>query len=261
MGGGSTIIAIVIGAIMVIVGFALWPVLNGATNGLYSYFKDSCQDDSGNRFTKVYKGVTGAGFPGTGQYNLDTGTHGSGGVKITNSSGSCVGSSATVFDGATAITVYNEQGNFLGDLTPATGVVTLGATYSWVKVANVLRKFSSINDLLLTILPVVSIAGFLGISGAKLYSYGKGAEAIGSTISTSVFTLIGIVVALVIAAPIMAAVVDANQVVESGQFEVNNGFGNIIQLLFAMIPVVYIAGLVTVVGMQAKSVLVGAKSF
>ena len=75
------------------------------------------------------------------------------------------------------------------------------------------------------------------------------------------FTLIGIVVALVIAAPIMGALVDAAQVVESGQFEVNNGFGHILQLLFAMIPVVYVAGLVTVVGMQAKSVLVGAKSF
>ena len=96
----------------------------------------------------------------------------------------------------------------------------------------------------LTILPVVSIAGFLGISGAKLYSYGKGtASALARSISTSIFTLIGIVVAMVIAGPIMGAAVDANQVVVSGQYQVNTTFGNIIQLLFAMIPVIYIAGL------------------
>ena len=86
----------------------------------------------------------------------------------------------------------------------------------------------------------------MGISGAKLYSYGKGtSQSIGSSISTSIFTLIGIVVAMVIAGPIMGSAVDANQVVESGQYQVNGTFGNIIGLLFAMIPVVYIAGLVT----------------
>ena len=122
-----------------------------------------------------------------------------------------------------------------------------------------LSRFSGINNLLLTILPVVSIAGFLGISGAKLYAYGKGTASIGSSISTSVFTLIGIVVAMVIAGPIMGAAVDANQVVVSGQYQVNSTFGNIIGLLFAMIPVVYIAGLVTLVGLQARTALMGSQ--
>ena len=110
-----------------------------------------------------------------------------------------------------------------------------------------LDRFSGINNLLLTVIPVVSIAGFLGISGAKLYSYGKGTSSIGSSISTSVFTLIGIVIAMVIAGPVLGQAVAANQVVVSGQYEVNGTFGNIISLLFAMIPVIYIAGLVTLV--------------
>ena len=54
--GSNTIIAIVVGAILVIVGFALWPVLNGASNSLYSYFQDSCDDGNGNRFGKAYIG-------------------------------------------------------------------------------------------------------------------------------------------------------------------------------------------------------------
>ena len=54
--GSNTIIAIVVGAILVIVGFALWPVLNGASNSLYSYFRDSCDDGNGNRFLRMYEG-------------------------------------------------------------------------------------------------------------------------------------------------------------------------------------------------------------
>ena len=131
--------------------------------------------------------------------------------------------------------------------------------YMWIKVAPMLDRFAGINNLLLTVIPVVSIAGFLGISGAKLYSYGKGTSSIGSSISTSVFTLIGIVIAMVIAGPVLGQAVDANQVVVSGQYEVNGTFGNIISLLFAMIPVIYIAGLVTLVGLQARTALMGGK--
>ena len=166
------------------------------------------------------------------------------------------------------VTFYNEQGEALvsasgGGITTMTGVVTkaiLASPFTFIKVAPMLDRFSGINNLLLTVIPVVSIAGFLGISGAKLYSYGKGTSSIGSSISTSVFTLIGIVIAMVIAGPVLGQAVDANQVVVSGQYEVNGTFGNIISLLFAMIPVIYIAGLVTLVGLQARTALMGGKS-
>ena len=137
--------------------------------------------------------------------------------------------------------------------------MNLADNFEWIAVADILKRFSGINNLLLTIIPVISIAGFLGISGAKLYGYGKGASNIGSAISTSIFTLIAIVVAMVIAGPIMGSLVDANQIVESGQYQVNGAFGNIITLLFAMIPIIYIAGLVTLVGLQAKSALMGGR--
>ena len=48
MTGSSPILAIVVGAIVVIAGFSLWPVLNASANNLYSYFRDSCDDGSGN---------------------------------------------------------------------------------------------------------------------------------------------------------------------------------------------------------------------
>ena len=88
---------------------------------------------------------------------------------------------------------------------------------------------------------------------------GKGSANIGSALSTSIFTLAAIVVAMVIAGPSMGSLVDANQVVESGQYQVNSSFGNIISLLFSMIPIIYVAGLVTLVGLQAKSALTGGR--
>ena len=265
--GSNTIIAIVVGAILVIVGFSLWPVLNGASNSLYSYFRDSCDDGNGNKFLRAYYGNTSPtlGTDALAFYTVP-GQHGGKGKTITASainSARCY-AEFTVPKTSTAPSdgnAYNEQGGLIGIITVGTDAVLGFASGSaWTEVAPMLARFSGINNLLLTILPVVSIAGFLGISGAKLYSYGKGTASIGSSISTSVFTLIGIVIAMVIAGPIMGSAVDANQVVVSGQYQVNSTFGNIIQLLFAMIPVVYIAGLVTLVGLQARTALMGSNS-
>ena len=305
--GSNTIIAIVVGAVLVIVGFSLWPVLNGASNSLYSYFRNSCDDGSGNRFLRVYVDET-ARFskvslplangqhPALGSvYHTDEDVHGGSGSVLSGHNGRC---RSTPF-GTTEISnlrsggneytdhtarydFYNEQGELVGshqfnqgedgdgngvigsnsnERSPADVRYTSEGAFHWVEVAPMLNRFAGINNLLLTILPVVSVVGFLGISGAKLYSYGKGTASIGSSISTSVFTLIGIVVAMVIAGPILGSAVDANQVVVSGQYQVNTTFGNIIQLLFAMIPVIYIAGLVTLVGLQARSALMGAAHY
>ena len=271
--GSNTIIAIVVGAVLVIVGFSLWPVLNGASNSLYSYFRDSCDDGSGNRFLQAYYGAstTVPTIPDPNAYYAVGDLHGGRGVRLSgNSSSECEAVGvvpASIPRGqpghGSPFQIFNEQGDLIGSKIAPAGnstsdfSTTADDAYHWVEVAPMLQRFAGINNLLLTILPVVSIAGFLGISGAKLYSYGKGTASIGSSISTSVFTLIGIVVAMVIAGPIMGSAVDANQVVVSGQYQVNSGFGNIIQLLFSMIPVIYIAGLVTLVGLQARSALMG----
>ena len=257
--GSNAIIAIVVGAIVVIVGFNLWPVLNAASNNLYSYFQDSCDDGNGNRFTKMYVGVT-SSDPGPEQYSTTEAIHGGSGANLSESAtaGSCGGIFTAAASATVGLALYNEQGESLGAASAASVTAQiLPGTNTWIEVADMLQRFSGINNLLLTILPVISIAGFLGVSGAKLYTYGKGASNIGSAISTSIFTLIAVVVAMVIAGPILGSVVDANQVVVSGQYQVNGAFANIITLLFAMIPVIYVAGLVTLVGLQAKSALMG----
>ena len=176
-------------------------------------------------------------------------------VDLTYPSGSIPSSWENIASGATVAAVSTGV-RFVG--STGNDTLELDDNYFYAEVAPMLQRFANINNLLLSIIPVVSIAAFLGISGAKLYSYGKGAASLGSSVSTSLFTLIGIVVAMVIAGPILGSAIDANQVVESGQYQVNGTFGNIIGLLFGMFPVVYIAGLVTLVGLQARSALMGS---
>ena len=384
MTGSNAILAIVVGAIAIIVGFSLWPVLNASSNNLYSYFRDSCADGSGNRFLRGYVEHTGANpasitktalsggnwglWGGWGQ-SLPSNTDGAfkfegttsgvaifrqhrGGVNSYQSfaqvvqyihdQGLSFGSSHvnrhTAFlgeisdaealaevisrgggiryaywtpSGATGVlykvssftpartaepgntaysiqhghggpgirlaasgrdcsftgehlnaqdVLFNEYGNHIFTAAAAVDASTVQALpYEWIEVADILKRFSGINNLLLTILPVISVAGFLGISGAKLYSYGKGTSNIGSALSTSIFTLMAIVIALVVAGPVIGSLVEANLVVESGQYQINSVFGNIVTLLFAMIPIIYVAGLVTLVGLQAKSALMGGR--
>ena len=363
-------------------GFSLWPVLNASSNNLYSYFRDSCDDGSGNRFLRGYVEHTGANpasitrtalsggnwglYEGYGGQSLPSNTDGAfkydptagtakdfrqnrGGatarrtfaevVLYIHNQGLSFGSShvnrhtaflgeisdaaalaevisrgggiryvywtptgvlykvssytpaRTATPGNTAYSIkhghggagirlaasgrdcsftgehlnaddvlFNEYGDQIFTATSAVDASTVQALpYEWIEVADILKRFSGINNLLLTILPVISIAGFLGISGAKLYSYGKGASNIGSALSTSIFTLMAIVIALVVAGPVIGGLVEANLVVESGQYQINSVFGNIVTLLFAMIPIIYVAGLVTLVGLQAKSALMGGR--
>ena len=389
MTGSNAIIAIVVGAIVVIVGFSLWPVLNASSNNLYSYFRNSCDDGSGNRFLRGYVEHTGAnpasltrtalsggnwglyeGYgrlplntdgafsydgdasgtaifrqyrenpqaqgaattdqtfaqvvqyiqvwnlsfgksqvnqhtvflgeishaaalaevisrgggiryaywtpngadgvlykvssytpartatPGNTAYSIEHG-HGGAGIRLAPSGRDCsfTGEHLNADD-----VLFNEYGNHIFTAAAAVDASTvLALPYEWIEVADILKRFSGINNLLLTILPVISIAGFLGISGAKLYSYGKGASNIGSALSTSIFTLMAIVIAMVVAGPVIGSLVEANLVVESGQYQINSVFGNIVTLLFAMVPIIYVAGLVTLVGLQAKSALMGGR--
>ena len=161
--GSNTIIAIVVGAILVIVGFALWPVLNGASNSLYSYFQDSCDDGNGNRFLKAYVGIDnttlGGRELGSSEYNTSERVHGGSGINIVDRSGQCAATGiqggASTLGFATNTTgslhtpreIYNEQGDGIGglnrnNLNSEWRTTATGDTYSFIKVAPMLDRFS-----------------------------------------------------------------------------------------------------------------------
>ena len=124
----------------------------------------------------MYEGVD-TDPPGAQEYNTVDGVHGGKALTVSGAAnGTCTGN----FGAAIAVSarIFNEQGEQVGTgpSTAAASPFTQGLEdpYEWIEVADILKRFSGINNLLLTILPVISIAGFLGVSGAKLYTYGKG---------------------------------------------------------------------------------------
>ena len=255
--GNNTITAVVVGALIVVVAFSLWPILNGATNSLYAYFRDSCDDGSGSRFLALYTNKSSV----LSSYQYIDGVHGGAGVSLSgNAAGGCTAEFDVTVNAPNVDDFYDEHGRTVAVDPTTKTTVDLATGYTWVKVAGVLNFFSGINNILLAIIPVVSIGGFLGISGAKLYSYGRSTGGnIASHLSGSVFTLVALIITIIIAPVIMDSLVGANQVVESGQYRINNQFGTILELLFGAIPLLYIAGLVGLIGMQARSALMGNK--
>ena len=154
--------------------------------------------------------------------------------------------------------MYNEFGELIYTASAAVAAATsttLGTGFVWKPVAAVFKTFGGINTLLTTLMPIVSFAGFLGISGITLWKSTQGAGSLGGAVMTSIITLVAIVISLEIAPRIFEGLIDANSVITSGQFEVNGGFGNILTLIMGLFPVIYIAGLVSIVGIQAKTAL------
>ena len=148
---------------------------------------------------------------------------------------------------------------FLAYPDPDAGDWYAGEGYRWVQVSSMFTRFAAMNSIILSMIPVVAIASFLGISGLAVSSYGRGQASIASSVALVVFTLIGIVVPMIFAIPVLGSAVTANQVIISGQYQVNGTFGNIVQLLFAMVPTIYIVGLLALVGTQLHRALTGVK--
>ena len=130
--------------------------------------------------------------------------------------------------------------------------------YQWAETAPMLRRFAGINSLLLSVLPVVTVAAMLSVSAAQLYSLARGLTDIGSAAAGIVITMVGVVLALLLTGPVLGAAVDANQFVVSGQYQVNGTFGSVVQLLFGLAPVLYIGGVVAWTAYQAKSMFTGS---
>ena len=269
--GSNTIIAIVVGAVLVIVGFSLWPVLNGASNSLYSYFRDSCDDGSGNRFLQAYYGASVDAVPTTpdpNAYYAAADLHGGRGVRLSgNSSSECeaAGVVPASVPGGVPFSIYNEQGDLIGSqfapsgsTSPSDFATTADDAFHWVEVAPMLSQVCGHQQPASDRTPRREHCRLPGnLRGQALFLWE------GNSVHRFLDFYLGVHPDRHCRchgdcwADYGQSAVDANQFVVSGQYQVNSGFGNIIQLLFSMIPVIYIAGLVTLVGLQARSALMG----
>ena len=243
--GTNMISAAVLGAIILVVSFVLWPILNSASDNLYLYFVESCEKDS-ERYMKAYKSASDGAV---NTYNPATGKYVGSGIPVASATGGLCSFTTTA---AAGDKFYSERGKLIH--TAAAEAVTptaADASGEWKPLPGLMKRFGTLNHLLTSLIPVISIAGMMSISGAGLIDYAKGSGNISSAIKGSVMTLVLTLVMLFLAPIVLDSVISAGDVGTSGQYQINSRFGSILSLLFSVIPLLYVAGLLSLYGFQA----------
>ena len=146
--------------------------------------------------------------------------------------------------------VRSEHGVNLNGNTGTADTFTLGAS-EWSEVSEILGQYSGISTLILSILPVLAVTGFLGITASNLYSYVRGGTmGLQGVVVKSITALIITIVGVYLAPTIMDFANDAYLVSSDGRYSVMAQFGTIIKLVLGFFPVVYNAGLLAMFGVQ-----------
>ncbi len=258
------------GTLMVIVALVLFAPLNGATDRLYTKFTNRCEGPDGTGFTKAYLGVSAfTGANPTNQYEIGSRKYSvGGGGPVTVSGSGCQVATFTAGGISTALAdtdgagLYNERGRVIysGAVVSDAGVVTAVTTaslsgYKWVKVPALFEQFNSLNTTIISLLPVVVVAGYVILAGVGLVKNTGGMREMGKTVLTAVGGLVASVVLMYLLPVIITFIVDAGSVVASGQYSVNNEFGTITTLLFSIMPTLLV---VSIIGIYAGAGIVQA---
>ena len=250
--GGSTstmITAAIGGVIAIVIALVVYPILQSAADTYYLEYHAHCEINN-EPFLRVYP----AGVE-TGDVLWSLGT-------VTESSGACSlpATPATQPAGETVPSNYptgtgqelrSEHGIKVGSFTSAvsSGRLTVSALAldsggQWVTVPEVLAQYQGISTLILSILPILAVTGFLGISAANIYQYTQGGSmGIQQVVVQSIAALIITIVGIYLAPTIMDFLNDVYLVSSGSRYGIMGQFNTIITLVLGFVPVVYNAGL------------------
>ena len=263
----------IIGAIIAVI---LIGIMAGPFGSLVSYFQDSASDSDGQRFSRIYVGVTGDAIPLKYQINTDTNRAGGSGVILTGTkrggtvsytlpSDAATGGFGTGTGFATApavsTTVYNEQGNPVTlDGTTATN---LASSFAWESPPDAFGRLNFLNRILCTILALVAAIGLIMKVKNSYDAFQKGGQSdltpvVLKEVTTMVLALVGVYFT-----PTFLNIIGNTAVVyTSGQFDF--GFvDNILEIVFAILPtmlLIALMGLVSSEQIQSRAVGFGASA-
>ena len=242
----SAIVAIVMGVLMMVLSFVLFPTLNSAMDDLMLYWVDSCELNN-ERFVRAYVGATSGTTPNT--YVID----GSGkvfygsGYSVTQTSGQTTCTMATSIAGKPKM--FNERGKSIGTIiTSGTAQAITGA--KWINVPSILDQFGGIGRLVLSVMPIMVLASFLGLVAMGLIEYGRGMSqgGIAGSVGAAIIQLIVVIVLLEVLPTVIDAMVDANQSATGGSLTVNQQFSGIMAIIFAALPLLLVVGILGISG-------------
>ena len=259
MGGNtSTMITAAIGGVIaIVIALVVYPILQSAADTYYLEYHPHCEI-AGEPFLRVY--VAGeeagdvAGLVGTVTQSTSLGCNFAAKTGVKDADGDDIDTDPT------ALELRSEHGVRIGStgVNKAAGaILAIGATSSdqttaaswastatWVTVPEVLAQYSGISTLILSILPILAVTGFLGISAANIYQYTQGGSmGIQQVVVQSIAALIITIVGIYLAPTIMDFLNDVYLVSSGSRYGIMGQFNTIITLVLGFVPVVYNAGL------------------
>ena len=262
--GSQAITAGIFGTIVLVLAFILYTPLVSAMDGLILYWSDSCEFQS-ERYVRAYVGQSSVTGNGTNVYDTTAKKfYGSGGsIAESGTAGQCAVSNFTtsITSAATGAALYNERGQNIGTGTVAatSGDVTAGALspaagHAWINVPSLLTQFGGIGKLVLSVLPIVVLASYLGVAGMGLIQYGRGLTQGGivNAVGGAIIQLIVYVVLLKILPVVMDAMIGGASVTD-GQYTVTGTFGSVINIVFAAAPILLVVALLGTSGYMLYS--------
>ena len=260
---GGKVTQIIGGLVLLILPFFLYGVQVNAASNLMMRFVDSCQASEGTRFTEVFYGASSE--PATANaywYNPTTGIFGGSGIPIVKDGNNCKIAETVTGDAtgapAGAVTLYSSRGENVKSVTVATAgtipataalVTASSAGAGWHSVPSVMQTFGAVTRLVISLMPLLLCASMITIAAISLVDLGKGGAA--SISGGIMFALVGLVVGLVslfVMSPIFDAIILAAQVNTSGSQAATVQFGSITGIIFSLIPLVLIAGALSMIG-------------
>ena len=247
MSTGRMITAAIGGLIMVIVAFVVFPILQGAADTYYLQYINHCEMN-GEVYTKAYfVGASGTIEDGDGSKDM---------VSDCTSTDAVTGLSETTYPTSRTGThdIVSEHGVKIGThgphpaptSTPVAGqrTVAWSSTPSAKTPHPVLVQYGTISRLVLSILPILTVTGFLGISAANLMQYARGgADSVQGGVVRVIAGLIVTIVGLYLAPTVMSFLQDAYAITSGDRFQIMGQFGTVINLVMGFVPVIYTAGL------------------
>ena len=256
MGIIKMIVASMVGVVIVLVTFNLFPTLVGQVDSLAGPFFDSALDTNRQHFTKVYLGVSGDVVPGPREYNVTTEVFGGPGATLFGSEVTITLSAITTTAEAVeaGATIYNERGRAIG-ATSAVGAnnsiaaanYTLNSGIAWQTAPPILTMFGNINTVLLALFPVVTSLAFLSMSAMILWRYGTGRINVLSGHIVRVGLILVFVIAFLALGPTaISSVLAVNEAYTEGAEVVAPWPQNILEMVVALIPSVYMVGILGV---------------
>lgn len=221
------------GFIVALFGLVLFPVYTGFTDDLNSSLQAHCTSSAAEEFRQVTSSNPQTAVTKPTAYSLSKSA----------TAGPTIGGAATlacdISRTAAAGTVYTPDGT---GITLGGADTTLPtATYYWVDQPPVLSRFSAINTLVTSVMPLLLAVGFLSVgflTGARGMSGGGISSAMGKEVVILITAVVGIALM-----PVLVDFLTTAGAAVDGRYQVTVRFGLITDLALSIIPTLATLGI------------------